>query len=154
MGACILNRGTFVATLLPVIMGAANSTSTELFMTEWNNATHSLFGLDGATTLGPTNPTPYTIGEWSVSRTPADATHFTPYFNATSMGTSAAGTGTLVSVPNISVLAYDDTGTISKFSGDTVGLAAAGAGETAAQIIADRALFQAALAGMLIQSGC
>jgi hypothetical protein len=157
MGACIINKGTQnFGAIFFIVMGAANGTSTEQFITEFNSnqAGHSLFGLGGSVTLntlGETN----TQGGWTVNRLPSiSSTTFQAFYNASLLGTSGSSTGTLVSVPNIALLAYDDTGTVNKWSSDTMGLAFAGAGETAAQISADHTIYSAALAGMLIQSGC
>jgi hypothetical protein len=94
-----------------------------------------------------------TQGGFVVSRT--DSAHIQPYFNGLPVGTSPfPSTGGIVGGTTLYVLGDNVSGSTPLFSRGTLGFAAAGAGETAAQILADHILFSAALATMLIQSGC
>src|ERR1700733_339944 len=94
-----------------------------------------------------------TQGGFVVSRT--DSAHIQSYFNGLPVGTSPfPSTGGIVGGTTLYVLGDNVSGSTPLFSRGTLGFAAAGAGETAAQILADHILFSAALATMLIQSGC
>jgi hypothetical protein len=94
-------------------------------------------------------------GGFTVSRTPSDTANIHVYVNGAPLaGATAASTGTLTGMPPMLILANNSSTGPAGFDPDTLGLASMGAGETAAQILADHTLFTNALSTMLIQSGC
>jgi hypothetical protein len=92
-------------------------------------------------------------GGFVVSRT--DSAHIQAYFNGLPVGTTPfPSTGGIVGGTTLYILGAQVSGGPNQASQGTLAFAAAGAGETAAQVLADHTLFSNALATMLIQSGC
>jgi hypothetical protein len=157
ISACVLNPRTSaggVTNYSPEIGSQASSSYMTIQPVDAGGTTFSNFSLVGTGGVSYALQANGTQGGWAVSRTAADTAHFFAYLNGTSVAT-VSSTGTISGNPNFYLLANDIVGTgATTFSPDTLGIAAAGAGETSAQITSDHTLFSAALATMGINSGC
>jgi hypothetical protein len=155
LGVCVLNARTapLASSYAPEIGSQTSTSYMTIALVDASGTAYSTFtdvGTGGITFAVQPNGTQ---GGWASSRTPANTADFFGYLNGTQVG-SQASNGTISGNPNFFLLANDISGTASTFTSDTLGLAAAGAGETSAQISADHTLFSAALAKMGINSGC
>jgi hypothetical protein len=147
LGICQINTaaggfaiGEFDASLTTGMYVGPTSAGTAFFITQMQGT-----GQSKVNNLG-------SLGGFAVSRT--DNAHIQSYFNGLPVGTLTSSTGGIVGGTSLFILAAHRAGTTATTSQATLSLAAGGGGETAAQISADHVLFSAALATMLIQSGC
>ena len=94
------------------------------------------------------------LGGFVVSRT--NNTQIQAYFNGLPVGTTPKPSTSpgIVGGTTLYVLGSHVSGGTTQISQGTLALAAAGAGETAAQVLADHTIFSNALNTMLLQGGC
>lgn len=155
LSVCVLNARTGRWPSQPYAADiGSQAPSSSMTIAPMNSPRATNFWTDvGTGGLAVASPIASTQGGYAVSRTDADRDHFYGYFNGVQQGSATASTGTLPTY-NFFLLANNVSGAMSTPTTDTLGVVSAGAGETAAQISSDHALFSAALQVMGIFSGC